>query len=170
PEGETLLAVGVADALAELPAGWPSQAPYAIVSLIDSSASGTIGAAEFTAQFDFLANGLRDVSRLSPADADALVAETLASAGEPPRFDPGSALAIEGVQLLATPERGERAGAVTMLHPTTENALLVNDLGLINVNGQMIKVAVYAFLRDDGTVVAAQALGKAIRDATLGAN
>lgn len=169
-EGETaLLAIVDADA-AQLDPNWQLTSAYAIVSVIDNSLPGTTSPAEFAAQFDFLANGLRDVSLLSLADARALVAETLSSSATPPTFDPASRLAIDSVQVLEISDSGNLAGAITFLHPAPENTLLVTDLGLVDINGQMIKVAAYAILGDADTIDNLQALGKAIRDGILAAN
>lgn len=169
-EGETALMAIVSDGISESTPDWQLTSAYAIVSVIDHSVPGTTTAPEFAAQFDFLANGLRDVSPLSLADANALVAEALASGATPPRFDPASRLAIESVQVLEISEARDVAGAITFLHPAAENTLLVTDLALVNLNGQMIKVAAYAILNDAGTIGTLQGLGKAIRDGTLAAN
>jgi hypothetical protein len=169
-EGETALMAIVDANAAQLDPNWQLTSVYAIVSVIDNSVPGTTSPAEFAAQFDFLANGLTDVSRLSLPDAAALVADALGSGASPPHFNPASRLAIESVQVLEISDRRDLAGAITFLHPTAENALLVTDLGLVDVNGQMIKIAAYAFLNDAGTIDTLQALGKAIRDGTLAAN
>lgn len=169
-EDEVPLLVIVADAVSAETPDWTSTTAYAIVSAIKHSLGGTTSTPDFVGQIDFAVNGLRDVSPLTEADAAALLQQALASAETPPRFDPASPLAIEGVQVLAVTESGEDSAAITILHPTPDAALVVNDLGFINLNGQLLKVACFAVLQDATTVATLQGLGKAIRDGTLAAN
>lgn len=169
PDGETLLGVVVAGPETGLPSlDWPT--PFALVTVIDASLPGTTNAADFHSQIDFLVNGLRDLSTRTQAEAAALVAEALASGDTPPRYPENSANAITGAQLLGVGHAHDDAGAVTLLHPTPERALIVNEVGFLNLNGQLLKTAVYQRLAGPRTVADVEALGEGIRTATLAAN
>ncbi len=167
--GQRVLLVD-ADTVTGQDAAWTTTTAYAIVSVIRSSLGGTLSTPEFVAQTDFASNGIRDASRLTEEQAALLVSESLTEDDSPLAFAPESPNAINGMQLLAVTERTETTAALTIAHPTADNRLLLNDLGFINVDGQLFKVAAFAVLRGEGTIASLQAFGKSVRDAILGAN
>ena len=167
---ELPLLILVADTVTGQDAAWTTTTAYAIVSVIRSSLGGTLGTPEFVAQTDFASNGIRDASRLTEAQAALLVSEALTEDDSPLAFAPESPNAINGMQLLAVTERTETTAALTIAHPTADYRLLLNDLGFVNVDGQLFKVAAFAVLREEGTIASLQAFGKSVRDGILGAN
>lgn len=167
---ELPLLIIVADSVTGADASWTTTTAYVIVSVVRSSLGGTLGIPEFVAQTDFVSNGIRDASRLTEDQAALLVDEVLAPDDTPLKFDPESPNAINGMQLISVTERTETSAALTLAHPTTDSRLLLNDLGFLNLDGQMIKVATFGVLREEGTIAEIQALGKSVRDGIVGAN
>jgi hypothetical protein len=148
---------------------WQSESIYGIVTVLKASLPATMTERDFRDQFDFLSNGLRDASRHETDVAQNLVQEALA-AGETPVFDPEADNAITGAQLLSVVDYGTNAAGLTFLYPLAGNQLLITDLALVNVNGQFLRLASYTVLRDQETIPAVRALGRAFAEAVLDAN